>query len=176
VDQLRVQNSQLFVGQESTEDSHMTASPSPQAQAQQAQGLTEAKIEQGWRDTFSTSNPFCPCNLKTFTKAARWAERELRASTAAAPSPVPAGWIRVDDKLPEFNTEVLVVFAGPILPATGQLSRIYGKPGETEWLVPKENSGFGEDYTVTHWMPLPLHPREVAAAPGAPTPAPKGTE
>jgi hypothetical protein len=64
---------------------------SPQAQAQQGQGLTEAKIEQGWRDTFSTSNPFCPCDLKTFTKAARWAERELRASTAAAPSPEPKG-------------------------------------------------------------------------------------
>jgi hypothetical protein len=40
--------------------------------------LTDAQIEQGWRDTFSTNNPFCPCNLKTFTKAARWAEANVQ--------------------------------------------------------------------------------------------------
>ncbi|MGH7463455.1 MAG: hypothetical protein ACREMA_20800, partial [Longimicrobiales bacterium] len=37
--------------------------------------LTEREIEAGWHQTFSTSNPYCPCNLKSFTKAVRWAER-----------------------------------------------------------------------------------------------------
>jgi hypothetical protein len=36
--------------------------------------LTGEQIEKGWRDTFSTNNPYCPCNLKSFTKAVRWAE------------------------------------------------------------------------------------------------------
>lgn len=46
-------------------------------QENRAQRLTDAQIEQGWRDTFSTNNPFCPCDLKTFTKAARWAEANV---------------------------------------------------------------------------------------------------
>lgn len=37
--------------------------------------LTDAQIAAGWRETFSTQNPFCPIDLKSFTKAARWAER-----------------------------------------------------------------------------------------------------
>lgn len=44
--------------------------------------LSDKKIEAGWRDTFSTNNPFCPCDLKSFTKAVRWAERALAASGA----------------------------------------------------------------------------------------------
>lgn len=39
--------------------------------------LSPEAIEAGWRATFSTDNPFCPCDLKTFAKAARWAERAL---------------------------------------------------------------------------------------------------
>jgi hypothetical protein len=62
----------------------MTASPSPQAQAQQAQGLTDERIDEiqrAWiREGGSGPRGF-----------ARAIERELRASTAAAPSPVPAG-------------------------------------------------------------------------------------
>lgn len=41
--------------------------------------LTDADIERGWHQTFSTSNPFCPCDLKSFTKAVRWAESALRS-------------------------------------------------------------------------------------------------
>lgn len=41
-------------------------------------------IEQGWRDTFSTNNPFCPCDLKSFTKAVRWAERALASPAPSA--------------------------------------------------------------------------------------------
>lgn len=49
------------------------------------QELSSAKIEQGWRDTFSTENPFCPCNLKSFTKAVRWAERAMLQAAPAEP-------------------------------------------------------------------------------------------
>jgi hypothetical protein len=39
--------------------------------------LTDAEIEAGWHQTFSTSNPYCPCNLKSFTKAVRWAQHAI---------------------------------------------------------------------------------------------------
>lgn len=42
--------------------------------------LTDAQIEQGRHDTFSTQNPFCPCESKTMRKAARWAERAVLKS------------------------------------------------------------------------------------------------
>lgn len=35
--------------------------------------LTDAELEAGRHKVFSTSNPFCPCDSKTFRKAARWA-------------------------------------------------------------------------------------------------------
>lgn len=41
--------------------------------------LTCAEIERGWNDTFSTRNPFCPCDLGAFTKSVRWAERNIRS-------------------------------------------------------------------------------------------------
>lgn len=44
---------------------------------QAAQGLvplTDEQIESGRKVTFSTSNPFCPCDSKTMRKAVRWAE------------------------------------------------------------------------------------------------------
>lgn len=41
----------------------------------QAVPVSDAQIKEGWRDTFSTDNPFCPCDLKSFTKAVRWHER-----------------------------------------------------------------------------------------------------
>lgn len=36
--------------------------------------LTDAQIEAGRHETFSTGNPFCPCTGKTMLKAVRWAE------------------------------------------------------------------------------------------------------
>lgn len=36
--------------------------------------MTDEQIELLWKSTFSTSNPFCPCDLRTFTKAARAVE------------------------------------------------------------------------------------------------------
>ncbi len=40
-----------------------------------ARRLTDEEIEAGRHETFSTSNPFCPCTDKTMRKAVRWAER-----------------------------------------------------------------------------------------------------
>lgn len=39
------------------------------------QPLSDEQIEKGREATFSTSNPFCPCDSKTMRKAVRWAER-----------------------------------------------------------------------------------------------------
>lgn len=38
--------------------------------------LSDEQIEAGRRDTFSTDNPYCPCDSKTMRKAVRWAERK----------------------------------------------------------------------------------------------------
>ncbi|CAG2152545.1 hypothetical protein LMG19282_04213 [Cupriavidus campinensis] len=46
--------------------------------------LSADAIEQGWHRTFSTSNPYCPCNLKSFTKAVRWAEHAIAQATPPA--------------------------------------------------------------------------------------------
>jgi hypothetical protein len=59
---------------------HYTPEDIASARAQGgAHELTDKQIERGWKDTFSTENPFCRCNLKSFTKAVRWAERAARA-------------------------------------------------------------------------------------------------
>lgn len=39
--------------------------------------LTRAEIAKGWEEAFVTTNPFCPCDLKSFDKAVRWAESAL---------------------------------------------------------------------------------------------------
>lgn len=42
--------------------------------------LSDTAIYAGWRTTFSTENPFCPCDLRTFTKVARWVEHALKGT------------------------------------------------------------------------------------------------
>lgn len=37
--------------------------------------LTSQQMEQGREHVFSTNNPFCPCDSKTFMKVAKWVER-----------------------------------------------------------------------------------------------------
>lgn len=37
--------------------------------------MTEQDLRNSWQDTFSTNNPFCPCDLRSFTKSVRAAER-----------------------------------------------------------------------------------------------------
>jgi hypothetical protein len=58
--------------------------PAQTERAQTERALTAAEIEKGWRKTFSTDNPYCPCNLKSFTKAVRWAEWTLTATQPAS--------------------------------------------------------------------------------------------
>lgn len=36
--------------------------------------LSDAQIADLWRATFSTQNPYCPCDIRSFAKAARAAE------------------------------------------------------------------------------------------------------
>ena len=50
--------------------------------------LTAKQIKAGWEQTFSTNNPFCPCDLKSFTKAVNWAERALAATAPNAGAPL----------------------------------------------------------------------------------------
>ncbi len=40
-------------------------------------GLTREQMEAGRHQVFSTNNPFCPCDSKTFRKVAEWTEREF---------------------------------------------------------------------------------------------------
>ena len=56
--------------------------PGPRPEPGEAKALSDRAIEFGWRETFSTENPFCPCNLKSFTKAVRWAERAVAKGVA----------------------------------------------------------------------------------------------
>ncbi|GAA6121501.1 hypothetical protein [Acidovorax sp. FG27] len=44
--------------------------------------LTLAQMEAGRESIFSTSNPFCPCDSKTFRKVAEWVERHHRIAAA----------------------------------------------------------------------------------------------
>jgi hypothetical protein len=55
------------------------------ADAEKDAALSDAEVEAGWRKTFSTENPYCPCNLKSFTKAVRWAERAILAANKGKP-------------------------------------------------------------------------------------------
>ena len=51
---------------------------------EQTRALTGEEIEKGWHKTFSTNNPYCPCDLKSFTKAVRWAEWALTGARTAS--------------------------------------------------------------------------------------------
>lgn len=61
----------------------MLSAPQPTPPAGGVEELSESQIQEGWESTFSTNNPFCPCDLRTFTKAARWAERAIRRLASA---------------------------------------------------------------------------------------------
>lgn len=51
------------------------APPSPPAQ-EARKPLTAAQMEAGRKAIFSTGNPFCPCDSKTFRKVSEWTERQ----------------------------------------------------------------------------------------------------
>lgn len=62
----------------------------PQAgQARELPPLTEEELRAGWQATFSTNNPFCPVDFGAFKKAARWAERSVKARAAQSAPAVP---------------------------------------------------------------------------------------
>jgi hypothetical protein len=44
------------------------------ALTQSRKPLTVEQLEKGREQTFSTNNPFCPCDSKTFRKVAKWVE------------------------------------------------------------------------------------------------------
>jgi hypothetical protein len=145
------------------------AAPSPQAQAQQ--GLTECWCTTcrpitlgdmrfvacptcGDKRCVHAKNHAAPCAMNDIYEHNLWVERELRASTAAAPSPVPAGF-----KLLQDTTHA-----------------------QRSW--PEDASHENGNYSCCccHCLRMfTAHKRRVvckvcAAAPGAPTPAPKGAE
>jgi predicted ArsR family transcriptional regulator len=130
------------------------AAPSPQAQAQQAQGLTDEQIIKEAEATWGVPMKDSPQRGLLAAFARRVVERELRASTAAAPSPVPAGF-----KLLQDTTHA-----------------------QRSW--PEDASHENGNYSCCccHCLRMfTANKRRVvckvcAAAPGAPTPAPKGTE
>lgn len=62
----------------------MVTTPLPVEQPSQAVELTDAEIRKGWEATFSTNNPFCPCNLHSFHKSVRWAVAAINAKGATS--------------------------------------------------------------------------------------------
>lgn len=58
-------------------DAELAATADADAQPVVPELLTDAVVRRGWQHTFSTENPFCPCDLKSFTKAVRWAEMKM---------------------------------------------------------------------------------------------------
>lgn len=104
-----------------------------QSRAQDSGGeaakLSAQAIEAGWRETFSTENPFCPCNLKSFTKAVRWAERTAAEQPAKGEGDSridawrdsggrPENWDAVDEAL-------LCWYGHPVTFSQGERQRFY---------------------------------------------------
>ena len=87
------------------------------------QALTASQIEAGWKQTFSTYNPFCPCNLKSFTKAVNWA---IAADRALRAPPVPDA---------EFVLEQISVYVNALEANGDEPSAEHEAAVEAEWVV-----------------------------------------
>jgi hypothetical protein len=92
-----------------------------------------------------------------------------KAMIAAAPTPEPASpWISVEDRLPEYEQNVLVEFVtihGTPNHTTAELHSIArhvgpGAPYDNRWFVTVASGH--ELHTVTRWMPLPAAPEQPA--------------
>lgn len=70
-------------------------------------------------------------------------------------------WIRVEDELPEYNIDVLVYAIGKsydsVIAVTSYTNSKFGY-NIKGWIEPWQY--FFYHYTITHWMPLPLSPKE----------------
>ena len=93
------------------------------------------------------------------------ADAVLALLAAHGPAAQAEGWISVDERLPEKNTEVLICFAELSIPSTGRYTA--SALDHEGWCYPQENHlwpGERPDFedggspTVTHWMKLPAAP------------------
>jgi hypothetical protein len=87
--------------------------------------------------------------LRAYAQAAVLAERD-------------SGWISIEERLPEKFIEVLIAFKTCHLAATGQYTGDI-RDSADGWSYPSENGGNGDDWTVTHWRPLPEAPAAIRA-------------
>lgn len=75
---------------------------------------------------------------------------------------LPGGWISVKERLPEFDTEVLM-FLPDAEAGTHFLSGEYQSEHECDGYIMDEGwvcIALGNEYEPTHWMPLPPAPKE----------------
>lgn len=70
-------------------------------------------------------------------------------------APTVGGWISVKDRLPENETEVIIIVQHKI-----GWYRAFAWHDEYGWHSSAEEFGDGESDFVTHWMPLPEPPVE----------------
>lgn len=129
--------------------------PTPQAEALR---LALEALESCTPGDTSTGHVIHPSFDENAVSAA--IEAVEAALTTRAPD---AGWVKVCERLPEKNVEVLIAFRDVSLPATGQYT---ASPHDTwGWCFPGENDP--EDTgPVIAWQPLPAHP--TLPAPPAP--------
>ena len=76
--------------------------------------------------------------------------------------PVEGNWISVEERLPEFDIDVLVFATGDfrsVITITSYSDHLHGF-NIKGWVSPWQY--FHKNYTITHWMPLPQPPEEPA--------------
>lgn len=97
------------------------------------------------------------------------ADRDRVAEPLVLRSPTVGGWISVEDRMPEIDEDVLILYESKVSPCkTGYAitclkdSFYFGStpiPYQTpQWSEPWQY--FRENNVITHWMPLPEPPKE----------------
>jgi hypothetical protein len=113
--------------------------------------MTDEQIEKGWRDTFSTSNPFCPCDLRSFTKVVKWAERALLSASKPAAQQEPVAYLSTDPKqwggsrIKPQGTFTIPVYLHPAAPAKS-VEEAYAEREKAPDYCPYNKRGFGAGY------------------------------
>lgn len=146
---------------------------SEMAKGELVPAMTDEEIHIAWKDHKPAENehPYLGRVRAIIAETIRRRASSERAKGEARE------WIDVEKLLPPKFTEVLIAFSDCTLPATGQYTGNL-RDSPQGWCYPAENHGDGFDWTITHWMPLPLTPNELAATPPPQpdTPAPAGRE